>query len=434
MRILHVTQFAPYPPLTGGAQRTNLVHRALLALGEVDLVIISPDEINNQQEVREHFNLVADYRWTCPGDLPPFRWFLWLKPELVHKVARALVPRAFHYVPDVFITQKLAQLIRERQYDVVVGYQLRPTSKAGVLGHGTPVVLDVDDLDTQVFLSRLNLPDRPLWERAINRWHYRQVKRLLPNKLRQFDGLWVSNPDEDNSGDELREFPDKLYLPNIPFQVAEEPIDLSVPLPPEAAVDTDPVLLFVGNFWALPNKMGVDHFVRKIWPRIRAVQPRAVFRIVGAGLSESLGQRWGAVPGVEAIGFVADLRDSYRNCHLAVVPIYSGGGTNIKVMEAFRFGRTCVLTHFAHRGYGETLRHGEALLVADTDEAFANACIELMQNPSRRHTLAEKGRSEVARHHSFERFTSTIAASIKSLLAKRHKKEPAPAAAMQVHG
>ena len=87
-------------------------------------------------------------------------------------------------------------------------------------------------LDTQVFLSRLNLPDRPFWERAINRWHYRQVKRLLPDKLRNFDSLWISNPDEDNSGDELREFTDKLYLPNIPFQVAEEPIDLGVPLPP----------------------------------------------------------------------------------------------------------------------------------------------------------------------------------------------------------
>ncbi len=419
MKILYVTQFSPYPPLTGGAQRTNLVHRALCALGEVDLVVVTPDKITNQEELREHVNLVADYQWVRPGDLLPFRWFLRFKPDFVHKVARALIPRAFHYVPDRIIAGHMERLIRERQYDVVVGYQLRPTSKSGVLGHGSPVVLDVDDLDTQVFLSRLNLPGRPWWERAINRWHYRQVKRLLPDKLKAFDMLWVSNPDEDNSGQELREFTEKIYLPNIPFQVADEPINPDTPPPPETASDANPVLLFVGNFWALPNKMGVDHFVRKIWPLIRAKLPAAVFRIVGAGLSDDLQRRWASVPGVEAIGFVSELRDSYRDCHVAVVPIYSGGGTNIKVMEAFRFGRTCVLTHFAHRGYGATLRHGESLLVADTDEAFAAACIELLQDPARRLALAERGRREVAKHHSFEKFTSTIAGAIHKLLADR---------------
>ena len=180
----------------------------------------------------------------------------------------------------------------ERHYDVVVGRYLRPTIKSGVVGSGPPLVLDVDDLDTQVFLSRLNVPGRPAWERFINRWHYRQIQKIVPGELRKFDLVWVTNDDEEGAGEELKDVASKAYLPNIPVQQADNPIDEAAPLPPFPPVGTPPTVLFVGNFWVLPNKQGVEHFVQHVWPRIHAARPDAVFRVVGAGLSDELRARW----------------------------------------------------------------------------------------------------------------------------------------------
>lgn len=416
MRILYVSHNPPVPLHNGGAQRTHLIHRALRELGGVDLVVVSTDPVTNREELTCDWNLAADFVWTRPGDRAPFRWFLRFKPEFVHRLAGTLLPRAWDYHPDPVIESQVRALVAKRRYDVVVGRYLRPTMKSGAVGSVPLCVLDVDDLDTQVFLSRLNVPGRPAWERAINRWHYRQLQRIVPEHLKKFDLVWVTNEDEGNAGDELRAVPNKAYLPNIPVQVADEPVDPDAPLPPRPAGDGAPVVLFVGNFWVLPNKLGVDHFVHQVWPKIHAAEPRAVFRIIGAGLGDDLKAKWSQVPGVDPVGFVPDLRASYAECRFAVVPLLSGAGTNIKVMEALRFGRTCVLTKFSHRGYGATLPDGEALRVADGDEAFAAACVELLCDSAQADRLARWGRAAVAQHYSFEQFSRTVSESIRALL------------------
>lgn len=415
MRILYVSHNPPVPLHNGGAQRTNLIHRALRELGEVDLIIVSTDPVTNREELIRDWNLAADFLWTRPGHRAPFRWILPIKPEFVHRLAQTLTPRAWDYHPDLAIESQVRALVAKRRYDVVVGRYLRPTMKSGAVGSGPLCVLDVDDLDTQVFLSRLNVPGRPAWERAINRWHYRQLRKIVPAQLKKFDLVWVTNEEEGNAGEELRAVANKAYLPNIPVQVADEPVDPAAPLPPRPAAAA-PLVLFVGNFWVLPNKLGVDHFVHQVWPKIRAAEPRAVFRIVGAGLGDDLKVKWSQVPGVDPVGFVPDLRASYAECRFAVVPLLSGAGTNIKVMEALRFGRTCVLTKFSHRGYGATLPDRDSLLVADGDDAFAAACVELLRDPALADRLARQGRAAVAQHYSFEQFSRTVAESIRALL------------------
>ena len=208
MRILYVSHNPPIPMHNGGAQRTNLIYRALRAIGKVDLVIVSTDPVTNREELQRDYGLVADFVWQRPGDLPPFRWFLRWKRELVHKAAQTLMPRAWDYRPDPVIAKEV-RLVAERHYDVVVGRYLRPTIKSGVVGLGPRWCSDVDDLDTQVFLSRLNVPGRPAWERFINRWHYRQIQKIVPGELRKFDLVWVTNDDEEGAGEGSKTSPPK---------------------------------------------------------------------------------------------------------------------------------------------------------------------------------------------------------------------------------
>ena len=413
MRILYVAHNPPVPADNGGAQRTNLLLRSLRELGEVDLAIVSTDPVENRDELRRDYNLVADFLWTRAGDRAPFRWFLPLNKQIVHKIAQTIIPRYFDYQPDPAVARGLDELIRTRNYDMVAGRYLRPTLKSGAVGRVPLAVLDVDDLDTQVFLSRLNVPGRPKWERLVNRWHYWQIKKLVPKHLRAFDLLYIPNKEAETAGDELKGLANVVYLPNIPFTKEGEPSQPEVnPVPGNNA---PPVVLFVGNFWVLPNQLGVEHFVRHVWPKVHAAEPRAVFRIVGSGLNDEMKRRWGAVPGVEPVGRVPDVRASYDACMFSVVPLLSGAGTNIKIIESLRFNRTCVLTRFASRGYNEILKHDESLLVANDDDAMADACVRLLRDPALRERLAAHGRELVAANYSFERFRDIVVDSINEL-------------------
>ena len=310
------------------------------------------------------------------------------------------------------------RLIATRHYDLVAGRYLRPTLKSGAVGRVPLAVLDVDDLDTQVFLSRLNVPNRPKWERLVNRWHYWQIKKLVPKHLRAFDLLYIPNKEAETAGDELKGLTNVVHLPNIPFTDEGESSQPTVS--PSPGQDAPPVVLFVGNFWVLPNQLGIEHFLRHVWPSVHAAEPRAVFRIVGSGLDDEMKKRWGAIPGVEPIGRVPSVRESYEQCLFSVVPLLSGAGTNIKIIESLRFNRACVVTRFAHRGYSEILKNDDALLVAEGDDALADACLRLLREPALRERLAARGRELVTANYSFERFRDIVVDSINDLL-HRHK-------------
>ncbi|MBE7157584.1 MAG: glycosyltransferase [Rhodospirillales bacterium] len=417
MRILYICHNPPVPLHNGGSQRTHLIHRALRTLGEVDLVMVSSDGVTNREELVRDWGMVADFVWTPLGERAPFRWLLKGKPALAHRLARTVAPSAWDYEPDPKIAKHVRALMAERRYDVVVGRHLRPTVKAGVLGSSVPCVLDLDDLDTKLILTRRNDPGQPSWERAINHWRYHQLRTVAPALVKNFDLVWYADEEEGDVGEELRAAANKVYLPNIPVQMADEPMDPDMRLPPPSGNEAEWTILFVGNFWVMPNIRGVDHFVHQIWPKIHAVDPRAVFRIIGAGMGDDLKAKWSRVAGVDPVGFVPDLRASYAECRFAVVPVYSGSGTNIKVMEALRFGRTCVLTRFAHRGYRTTLPDREAVLVTGDDDAFAAACVELLRGQALADRLARQGRSAVARCYSFEQFSRTVVGSIQAMLA-----------------
>jgi glycosyltransferase involved in cell wall biosynthesis len=164
------------------------------------------------------------------------------------------------------------------------------------------------------------------------------------------------------------------------------------------------------------NIKAVTWFVHKIWPAIRRGAQGARFRICGPGMTYTQQREWAEIDGVDPVGFVEDLREEYRRCALSVAPIHGGAGTKIKVLEAFKFGRTQVATSHALRGLDRLLRNQEALLIGDEPAAFAKAVIRLMGDPERRQAMAESGQHALGCHFTFARFADAVAESVADVL------------------
>lgn len=133
-------------------------------------------------------------------------------------------------------------------------------------------------------------------------------------------------------------------------------------------------MVMIGRFAYPPNADGARFFVREILPRIRERLPGATVRLVGRdeGLLEDLRH----LDGVTVTGEVADVSDELAQARVVVVPLRSGSGTRLKVLEAFAFGVPVVSTTLGCEGLDAVPdRH---LLVADRPEEFAGACVRLL--------------------------------------------------------
>jgi glycosyltransferase involved in cell wall biosynthesis len=97
--------------------------------------------------------------------------------------------------------------------------------------------------------------------------------------------------------------------------------------------------------------------------------------------------------GVVVTGYVADLQPVLDQSALLVVPLLSGSGMRVKILEAFARGIPIVSTTIGVEGIDA--RHGEHLLVADSPEDFARAVARLLRDPDLAARLARAGRQLV---------------------------------------
>ena len=146
-----------------------------------------------------------------------------------------------------------------------------------------------------------------------------------------------------------------------------------------------PVLIMVGLLTYEPNRDAADFFASTILPHIRRSHPDARFHMVGRYDSDAAVHPWRNLPGVQVLGEVADVGAELAAADIAVVPIRFGGGTRIKILEAFAHRIPVVSTTVGCEGLDVV--DGEHLLVADDPASFASACIRLSEDADLRARL-----------------------------------------------
>ena len=153
-------------------------------------------------------------------------------------------------------------------------------------------------------------------------------------------------------------------------------------------------VLYVGTVHFPPNLSGLQWFLRECWPLVAGRDPVAALDVVGRG-----GAKLRPVPdSVRIHEYVDDLQPFYDAADVFVVPLLSGSGVRLKILDALNQGLPVVSTSAGYRGID--LEAGRDILVADDAAGFADQVSRLLTNPEMRNELAEHGRAFMAAHHS----------------------------------
>ena len=362
-RILYLSPCWPHAPTHGGQLRALHIGRALRQVADVRLVIVAadaPDEATRRL-TREEFDL----RGEIPAE--PQRGNRWGR-----RLARALNPRVPHahgLEARAGTGGLLAPLLAEA--DIVWFGRLR-TASVFNRWQWPGSVVDIDDLPSaQAEAEAFTAPGAGRLVNAIfQRWVAIRRQRLLPER---FTVLAVT------SEQDRAVLPDQAAVHVIPNGFERPSLE------PHRRPAVPPRLGFIGLLEHEPNREGLDWFCSRCWPEISSRLPGARLRVVGAG---SDGAHRPTVPGVDGLGWVANPAMEMATWSALIVPIRTGGGTRIKILDGFSRMCPVVSTTFGARGYD--LAHGRELLLADTPRAFTQACVQVALDPVGATAMADR--------------------------------------------
>jgi glycosyltransferase involved in cell wall biosynthesis len=164
--------------------------------------------------------------------------------------------------------------------------------------------------------------------------------------------------------------------------------------------ERDPMrILFLGALDWRPNLDAVGLMLDAIFPKVRALEPKAKLVIVGRHPPPGLSERVAAMPGVELHADVPDVRVYLGSCGVMAVPLRIGGGSRLKILEALASGLPVVASRVGAEGL--LLTPGEDYVRADED-AMADVLVHAIRYPEAIQTMSQRGRQRVLETYDWE--------------------------------
>lgn len=158
-----------------------------------------------------------------------------------------------------------------------------------------------------------------------------------------------------------------------------------------------PVVLYVGGLSWAPNAEAAITLITEIMPEVRKRIPAARVCVVGRGASQDL-LRQRQHDWVEVAGGVPDVRPYLEKASVVAVPLAAGGGTRLKILEAFAAGVPVVSTAVGSEGI--EARDGIELVIAEKAE-MAAGIVRVLQDRELAQRLATNARALVRRQYDW---------------------------------
>jgi polysaccharide biosynthesis protein PslH len=163
-------------------------------------------------------------------------------------------------------------------------------------------------------------------------------------------------------------------------------------------------LCFLGSMEWMPNLQGIEWFLDTCWPTLRKKFPSLSLHIAGKGMTEEMKNR--TIPGVTFYGAVPSAASFICAHPIVVVPLLSGGGMRLKIVEAMAAGRCVISTPVGAEGIEAT--SGKELLLANNVDDYVAHITTLIAEPSKLEYIQKSAYTLAQEKYSWQKLVRTL--------------------------
>lgn len=382
MKVLQVCYKLPYPPNDGGAYSLYNSALCLMRSGQVELHVLAMKQLKN-----------GDDETVVPQTFATTTSFTWVEIDNSIRFSKAMV-NLFHpssYFAARFYSKKfesaLIEKIETNKYDIV---QLEHSYLA--------VYLDAlkKHFRGKVVLRAQNI-EHHLWESYLSQYKLltpsRLYLRLMTNRLKKFeiqafnsiDGLICLSQQDQDIASKLSHDIKSTVIPIGFDEEKRQSLNSS---------NGSAVIYHLGSMDWLPNVQGVEWFLKAVLPELSAIKQNFQVHLAGKNMSAKLK----ALKNRHVIvdGEVDDALHYQSDKAIMIVPLLSGGGIRVKIIEALALGKAIVSTSKGAEGLNCV--HGENILIADNPRLFAQHLRDCIENTELREKLSKNARKHFEKH------------------------------------
>lgn len=299
--------------------------------------------------------------------------------------------------------KRLVELLETEDFDLAHVDSLDLSTHLSLLEE-LPVACVHHNVESQLLRRRARAEDNPL-----ARWYLRIQSRWQRREERRWCGrvdlnVTVSEDDRET----LREI-----VPGARAEVVPNGVDVKKFSPADEEREQDG-LVFVGGAGWFPNEDGMEHFAAEILPEIRRRAAGEVPVTWVGGADEEFRRRFEHEHGVRMTGYVDDIRPHVREAACYVVPLRVGGGSRLKILDAWAMGKAVVSTPTGAEGLDA--RDGDNILIRGQPEAFADAVCRVLEEEPLRRRLGRAARRTAVESYSWEKIGEEMNRTYRSLI------------------
>jgi glycosyltransferase involved in cell wall biosynthesis len=389
MKVLQICNKPPYPPIDGGCIAMNNITEGLSDMGVcVDVVSIS---------TRKHPAMPELF----PDNYLEKTQFEHVKVDTEIKIKDAFFNLFSNdsYNVQRFISKKFSQLLENRlndnQYDIILIESLYVTPYIDLIRSlcETPIVLRAHNLE------------HVIWERMVKNTINpvkRQYLSILAKRLKNYEAEVIKKIDAIAAITEL----DAFEFQRLGFNGRLEifPVGYSMKdLPMNRDFKKGSLFHLASMDWH-PNQEAVNWFLDKVWSKIQANFPLSKLYLAGRGMSKKMKNL--DINNVEIVGEVHSAKDFIVEHDIMIVPLLSGSGMRVKLIEGMALGKTIITTSIGAEGIeAEDNQH---LIIADTPEEFAAAITKCLKDTPFKESIGLEAQRLIASKYSNKSISSRL--------------------------
>lgn len=374
MNILQLCSKVPFPPKDGGSIAMDILTQGLIKAGnKVDVLAINTSkhftDINN---VDENYKKLTNYQLVfIDTEVKPLDAFLNLFTSTSYNVVR-FYSKAFEAV--------LIECLQKNVYDII---QLETLWVAPYL----PTIRKYSK--AKVVLRSQNI-EFMIWERLavdtknpLKKWYLKLLAKRLKTYeykvLNSFDAILTITEIDSNN---YKKMGCTIPIYHVPFGIDLENYKM------DQSELVKPSVFHIGAMDWRPNADGINWFLKSIWLKVIEQNKTTKLFLAGRNMPDWLMNF--KMENVVIEGEVANSHQFINSKSIMIVPLNSGGGMRVKIIEGMAFGKTIISTAIGAEGIDYT--NNTDLIIANTEQEFVDAILKCINNQDFADLLGENAR------------------------------------------